>query len=443
MNDYKKLLNYINNNTISNSLWIGENSPFDINSVNILTSDNFRLSSSHHGKYKYVWFYENLLSDIYAWRNILDELIRLIDYEGTIILRFEENENLSVINLKKFLFRNQLLETVNIIDKFEKKNENHNIASKYEHELILVLNIKRKHYSIYKNNTWTFTILTQGSKIDNVVQFCKSIRELEKTKSQIVIFGPKSDEYEKYNVEYIEVKYETKYANISEKKNDLLKYVKNENLMIVHDRYKLNDDFFSGFEYYGYDFDFLTIRQNYENKKIFPFYLKLEKEMIWSKIYYSSTEKYANSNVFLNGGLLIFKTKTLNSIGFNSLIFWDEGEDVELSNVMMEKSVIPRINLFSSSTTLGIDENYTSTFAIDPLTLNEVNKIKKSESYNLKDNLPSGTYSNISNRIPKYIRVIIKKVILLKYDHPKDFYDSVCLKTPELLRKIIKKVLLK
>ncbi|ADD69444.1 hypothetical protein Dacet_2689 [Denitrovibrio acetiphilus DSM 12809] len=359
MKDLKLLKSLTDENRVA---WVGDNPVFNFYALNILSSSNLRVAPSMHGQFSSVWLYEHRISDFQAWKVLLDESIRLLDKEGTLVIRMEENPNVNMMNLKKFFFRNALIEKAEIVYENAIKLGHHRPLIKYEHEVTLVIKIKRANPEIYHDKKWTFTVLTQGTKVDNVVGFCESIRSNELNHSEILICGPENTAYEPYDVKYLGKEYDTAYANISEKKNDLIAAASNQNLMIVHDRYILKDDFFTGFEDYGYDYDFITIRQHYESGALFPSYLMLENRLWWSKIIYSYDENTFNDGVFLNGGLLIIKKATAEKCRFNSLIYWDQGEDVELASYMIDNSVIPRLNYFSSAMTLGINDSYTSTF---------------------------------------------------------------------------------
>lgn len=372
------------------SIWLGNYPPYDTAMVNILHSSSYRLTQELHGKHKIVWFYETLLSDNSAWKIIVDEMIRLIDFEGIIVLRFEQNNFLNIIEIKNYFGRSKILENVDII--YQKVEQG--IYS-------LALQIQRKNFNIYKNKLWSFAVLTQGNKIKNVVNFCRSVRTYDiKNQYEILICGPYNEQYSEFNVKYLEKKYRDNFAEISMKKNDIIDFCENDNLLITHDRYLLNNDFFTGFERYGYDFDFLTIRQQYEDGKKFPSYLKLEKNMKWSTVFFTDDELLFDDNFFLNGGLLVLKKKTAQNIYLNKLLFWNEGEDVELSYQMIKNSIPPRQNYLSSATTIGIDAKYTSTFI----------EMKRSNSMLYK--IESGNLLKIIKRIlPQVLKNKLKKVL--------------------------------
>ena len=63
---------------------------------------------------------------------------------------------------------------------------------------------------------------------------------------------------------------------------------------------------------------------------------------------------------YLNGGLLIAKTRTLRDVRFNDLCFWEQGEDVELAASFRGSGLPPRVNFLSSAVTLGVTPEKTA-----------------------------------------------------------------------------------
>lgn len=337
--------------------WIGLRPPFPMDAMDMLNCTNYRMPAEYHGKYDVVWIFEHSFgnSKNNGWKIAVDESIRLLKENGKLIVRCIDNLNITMVAIKNYLGRHIGIEVS--ID-FE-------ISDKCSSELITCFNIHRLNFKIYKNRKWTFAILTSGKKKGNVELFIRSIRKKEKDKSQIIISGSHESDFDKYDVEYMDLSpfRDEEYAEISRKKNALAQMAAEENILIAHDRFVLNPDFFEGFEKYGYDFDYLTIRQFYESGKEYPAYCCAEREgLIWSKPYHIHNLNQLYSTMYLNGGLLIFKTKILRKIGFNSLLMWNQMEDVELCKEFMERGIVPRFNFMSSAKTVGVDEDYTDTF---------------------------------------------------------------------------------
>ena len=320
--------------------WLGLHPQFNADIINIEACTNYRLIPDFHGKYDIVWCYEKPLNEyhILSWKIILDEAIRLLKENGKLIIRMYETADYTVPMIKNFLGRNVNLEV-------EIDYESH-----VDNCYIIVFNIKRLNFEIYQDKSWTFAMLTNGQKDDVVVKFLESIRENESQKSQIIISGPKKDIYDKYDVEYLDLsKYrDSEYAEISRKKNDIAKMATGANILIAHDRYYLDNKFFTNFEKYGYDFNFLAIKQHSDTYKNIPFYCATyEPAYTWGQPIDCQDKNILLNTSYVNGGCMVFKSKNLKNIGFNNLIFWNQMEDVEISQTFIEKSIIPRINFIS------------------------------------------------------------------------------------------------
>jgi hypothetical protein len=54
---------------------------------------------------------------------------------------------------------------------------------------------------------------------------------------------------------------------------------------------------------------------------------------------------------FLNGGLFAIKTHVCRKLGLNPILYWEQGEDVEFTQVLRDHGLPPRINCFSSAET--------------------------------------------------------------------------------------------
>lgn len=337
--------------------WVGEVPPFEWDQASILHSSNFRLSPSHHRQYDVVWLYESLLSDFPAdtIELILDELVRLVRDEGRMVLRYAQHQNFSVILLKHLLGRR------------------YNLTIDVETEIIengiytTVFRLQRLSTARYSDQRWTFAIITQGKRRDNVIRFLQSVRQhATAIDHELLICGPADEAYAPFKVTYLDREYRDHYAEIALKKNDIADRASCANLLIAHDRYVLNDDFFSGFAKYGYDFDFITIKQWYESGEEFPAYCAMSSpDLVWSPPVHCTDINRLRPLQFLNGGLFIAKTETLRDLRMNPLLFWQQAEDVELTKHLRNHGLPPRINVYSSATTIGIKPDHTKNFRID------------------------------------------------------------------------------
>ena len=352
-----------------NTTFIGsKSSNSNIDKINLSHKNLFRLSNGYHKKYKTITATDDDFANHINWQHELDEMIRLIGAEGRIIIKCGNSLSHNMFSVKNYLGRRLGIE-VKIEEEsplWSQKIKNGEKWSKEDLCTTTTFHIKRKNLEIYQNKSWTFAILTLGSKIEEVKKFCASIRNLDKKfEHQILIFGPQNSSYDQYKPDYIDNKIQKKfqddiYSRICEKKNIIIDNAKNQNLLICHDRYYLDKNFFVGFEKYGYDFDFLSIDTIDEDKNIwFPHYVKMSNfihNFQWHKEKFcfkkeNFAKKNSLENIFINGGLMIFKRDIVKQIRFNECHFHYQIEDVEIAKEFGKYHIPPRVNLFSKAYT--------------------------------------------------------------------------------------------
>jgi hypothetical protein len=337
--------------------WAGEHTPFSFSNAHLWGSTNFRLASGHHGHYDAVWYYEQLFSDLEPGQHMLmlDELVRLLRERGLLILRYQQNRHFTIVQLKRWLFRRYGL----------------SVRVKWEQAqngiYTTIFEIEREDISRYRDQSWTFAVLASGKRLDNVVRLLESIRHEDPDRNhQIIVCGTPHTAYEPFGVECHCGDYREELAEISRKKNDIANKASGANLLIAHDRYVLQPGFLTGFDQFGYDFDFVAIPQSYECGSHYPAYCALQDDSLtWSDAIDCRDYSRVRPAQYVNGGLIIAKTRTLQDLKFNDLLFWNQAEDVELARTFREHGLPPRINAFASAMTVGITPEYTSTFRTD------------------------------------------------------------------------------
>lgn len=363
--------------TSGKKIWLGQNAPDTSYDTAVLSCENlFRLPAALHQKYELVDVTEGDFSSHLNWRHELDEMIRLIGKEGLLKIRCGQNVDMNMLSVKNFLGRRLGIE-VTIEEEtplWAKKISNKEKWEKDDYITTTTFRIKRLNLEIYRDKSWSFAMLTSGTKVENVVKFCASIRKLDpQNHHQILICGPHHESYQEYQVDYVPnfEQYRNDYAEICAKKNAIIDCAKNQNLFICHDRYFLTENFFDGFEKYGYDFDFLSVNTLEESTNAwFQHYVKIgyvKHKFKWHKEWYCFKDKnFVRDNelypVFINGGLNIFKRDVVKQIRYNPCFFWHQVEDVEISMEFMDHNLVPRANMFSTV--------FTSKRGPDPIGIN-------------------------------------------------------------------------
>lgn len=339
-------------------VWIGD-SPVEgasFVSVDILSAPGFRASPADSNRFDSVWLFQEPVAQ-QGWRILIDSSIRMLKASGTLIVRYVQNQYISIPALKNFLYRKYGL-TVSVSAEFVSGGE-----------IVTVFKICRQIEIGLSSRKWTFGVLTQGKKVEIVARLCKTIRDFGGSDHQIIIVGPYNTAYDNYSPIYIGKQYSEKLSDICIKKNDIVDIADHENLCILHDRYWLDENFFIGFEEFGYDFEFLTIRQHHQSGKNYPSYCAINdrSHLIWGGIYECGNENQTWNRHYLNGGLVVAKTELLKLVPFNALIFHNQAEDVELAKQLESYSIVPRINRFSSATT-DVPDHLTDAFKLAPET---------------------------------------------------------------------------
>ncbi len=337
----------------SDQLWIGSQCPFTIPNLQLTPESGYRADAKHHLKFKTVWLIEADLASypVDTFELVLDEVVRLIDGDGFLFLRFSQNRNLSVISVKNFLGRKYGYRV--FVDSEIRVGK----------EYWCCFSIQRENVERYRNRDWTFAVITQGVRRKSLQRFFESIRNsLNGQCHEILVCGPELEELGEHNLTYLTpYNFRDELAEICRKKNAILDQARGTNIVIAHDRYMLQPDFFDGFEKYGYDFDFVTIPQYYEDGAWFPSYCALSSDrLIWTRARDCRRFDFLLPSHYINGGLIIAKTATLRDLRFNELLFWDQAEDVELARVLRSVGLPPRFNPYSSALTIGITHAHTA-----------------------------------------------------------------------------------
>ncbi len=338
-------------------LWVGNNPPFDFDSVFLPGSTNYRTSAGHHRAYDVVWSFEPDVAMLppESVTLYLDELVRCLGADGRLVVRYHEHAKFTVVQLKRFLGRHPFLDV-------EVEHEKVRQADGW----VTVFRVRRQHLAEYASADWTLAILTQGKKVANVVAFLQSVRDQDPDRRhELIVCGPAHPAYEPFGVRVHAKEYSAEFGDICTKKNDLAHLATHPNLMLVHDRYRLDPGFFAGFDRYGHDFDFLTVPQSYDTGEEFPSYCTGSKKrhtFAWTPPIALTDYSRVYPQHYINGGLLVVKTHTLRALRLNDLLFWNQAEDCEFTRWLQDHSLPPRINLFSRATVMGLTPAYSQFF---------------------------------------------------------------------------------
>jgi hypothetical protein len=345
-------------------IWVGQNPPFDMPTVDLEHATAFRVSPSLHQSWDVVWVYERFISDYDSWKLALDECLRLFGESGLLVLRYKTRRvQFSNFGLKNFLFRRQGY-AIEMVWEDGAATDSGFVATS-------VMRVRREGLQRYRPAPWTMAIVTQGTRVENVARFCKSVRDQDPDRQhEILVHGASHPSYEEYGVRYVEAASQAggggDAVTLGVKKNAIARAARHPNLLIAHDRYVLDEGFFDGFTRFGYDFDFCAVQQTYDDGEPYPAYCALNTTgLLWAPTVHCENYNVLHANQYINGGLMVFKTHALRACPFNDLLYWNQAEDVEVSRAFTDDGMPPRMNYLSSATTIGIPKAPAAQWRLD------------------------------------------------------------------------------
>ena len=198
--------------------------------------------------------------------------------------------------------------------------------------------IKEKK-TLERNDTidkWSFGIITNGNKNEKIVEIIDSIVAQNIPKYEIIICGhftyANTDKLPIQVIPDIILKNDLR-APITLKKNNIARVAVFNNLMIVHDRYLLPNDWYQKMKNYGNYFDILAFPNIGENGgRVNDWGLfSVKPSQIGYNISYQIPYNKWTEFFYAQGGLLLIKKNLFELNNLDSRLFWGELEDVQFS----------------------------------------------------------------------------------------------------------------
>lgn len=247
---------------------------------------------------------------------------------------------------------NQILNFKELIDEIE-------LFSKNKVEIIYRENgrvILKKTSKILNENDsidkWTFGIIVDGRRDVNVDRCIESIINLKIPYFEIIICG----KYEgKKSNKVKHISFEPKIGWITKKKNLICENAKFENLIIVHDRYIFDKDWFEGMKIYGNYFEILSCIQNDLSGNRVDDWITYGLDENGDEIGNLGFIDYKDWDIngFIGGGLYIIKKSVWRKCKWNETLVWGQGEDLDISRNFLKNGFLARFNPFSICVTIS------------------------------------------------------------------------------------------
>ena len=313
------------------------------------------------------YVYSNSFNHTKFYKIVLKEWWFYLKQWWKIILDFQQNKILSfsefigVLNL--FFQKNYSLEYFDLWNENIRIEITKNISTRNENDLI---------------ENWTFWIITNWERIEWIEKVIQSILKQEIPNFEIIICWKLIDKsiIEKYNLKYVEFTEKDEIWWITRKKNLVVQNAKYENLMIMHDKIILDDNWYNWMQKYWNNFESLScITKNIEGKRYSDWKVVLWKDLyfiknkIYSKIrknvdkwvYKESLwfdQYYLNYNDWdvhssIVGHFNILKKKVATQVCWDENLYWNCAEDVALSSDINVNGFLNKFNPYSGVTSLN------------------------------------------------------------------------------------------
>jgi cell division protein ZapA (FtsZ GTPase activity inhibitor) len=301
---------------------------------------DFRQSCAQHGTCSAVYLVEYNLGQFKQWPLILDEALRLLPYgkRSTLFVRFSQSALLSVFAFAAFLRRRKDFS-------FELIYQDQDSDGTFVYAIYCT-----RENVIPTLATFEFALITDGRRPDKVTRFIDSVarvRGIDNIDWRVAICGPTvfGETLDRRNgqVRFIEEpdQHMTK-GWITRKKNLIVETTQAENLLIAHDRYEVPVSFLDQLFEFGADFSVITPAQIDTSGKRFPDWVAIGSQWSWTPCAMLQYGDYSPHS-YVNGGAIISKRRVLTDTPWSNLLFWNQGEDVELTRSMTEQGVTPRL----------------------------------------------------------------------------------------------------
>lgn len=210
---------------------------------------------------------------------------------------------------------------------------------------------------------FTFGIITEGNNDAYILIIIDSIERNNIPNYEIIIVGKTQIIHNNITI----IPFDETIHNdwITKKKNIIAEAAKYENIVLLHDYIKLNDNWYSGFLQFGNEFDWCITPIKTAGGNRFRDYTLFPHKVDYLNINYSpgDIDPYFNDNcllpydfintiktnkyMYISGSYYIIKKHIALQHKLNENLLWCQSEDVELSKRLHSNNIIIKINKYS------------------------------------------------------------------------------------------------
>lgn len=179
---------------------------------------------------------------------------------------------------------------------------------------------------------FTFAITTDYSNWNQLEEVYESIKNLSIPEYEVITIGPDDYNYDNDNFRFINFDETQKEKWVTRKKNILCQEAKYENIVLMHDYYVFDKDWYKSYLEFGNDWDICSNAQLLQNgKRHFTDWVTWDCPFYPRYTSLSYDEWSLTSYMYQSGGYMLVKKQMILDNPFNEELSWGQADDVEWS----------------------------------------------------------------------------------------------------------------
>ena len=193
---------------------------------------------------------------------------------------------------------------------------------------------KNAHIPCYNDgiDKWSFGIVSNGTKNERILEIINRIESFHIPYFEIIICGPSQSQDLPPHVRVLgdEFFYDDTRIPLCKKKNEIIRNSVYPNLVIIHDRITFEEDWYQQMKKHGFYFDCIAPSILDEETRSyhvidFPKY----SDIVFGKYTPISFENKWDYHLYMDGAVIIMKTRIAKEIMLKEYLHWGEKEDVD------------------------------------------------------------------------------------------------------------------
>ncbi len=210
---------------------------------------------------------------------------------------------------------------------------------------VITIPALRRTRTIHRESGWSFLIITNGKRQQKLHREIESIRALGIPQFEILVGGEPPAELPERVGKVLAID-AARNGRLGEMRNALTAVAKYDHLVVVDDDFIFHDDFYTGLQRYGDDWEALSVRIHNPDGSRF-----------WDWATHGGPRGHvlldydeSGDHVYVTGGLVLLKAEVTDRVQWDDGRGFYQGEDLDFSSRLRQANIRPKINPHSTTT---------------------------------------------------------------------------------------------